>query len=263
MPESRLFHSLSLWLKRDLRLSAEVTFFAGKQAEALLLWRKVVREKTNLNSSKARNSQQLTVALTAPSLCNCVAAFKERNMDKHYRAWFAAAVLMFQNSHSLLGTSLSNCFSAWKNALTFLTKQLCPRTLPPPFPAQCRAKHCILEWQVPSSSSCFSREANTSHRRVAASWQGPWLGKQNILIFCWNNPLCCRQFWHVLGVTRIATRHDLYLTTQSTNPVSMPAMITSAVFMWLHPFYATVFICVLSLLCVFSLSPFAFCIFRP
>lgn len=36
----------------------------------------------------------------------------------------------------------------------------------------------VLHWQLPSSSSPFSREAKARHKGSAASWQGPLLGKQ-------------------------------------------------------------------------------------
>lgn len=120
----------------------------------------------------------------------------------------------------------------------------------------------VLQWQLPSSSSCFSREAKARHRGAAVSWQRPLLGKQNILIFYIDHPLCCRQFWRVLGVVRIATRYNLYLTTQSAHPVSMPAAITSAVFTWLHLLYTIGFICILSPCYLYSLSPFAPCFFQ-
>lgn len=57
---------------------------------------------------------------------------------------------------------------------------------------------------------------------------------------------------------RVASRYNLYLTTQSAHPLPMPAVITSAVFTRLHLLYTTAFICRLPPCYIYSILWFSF-----
>lgn len=102
---------------------------------------------------------------------------------------------VFQTTPSLLGISSANCSSAWKKSWLFWQKRAAANQHPTqraqgfPPPSQHRAANCfimsVLHWQLPSSSSPFSRKAKARRQGAAAYWQRPLLGKQtHINLLC-------------------------------------------------------------------------------